>query len=258
MIGAIAGDVVGSVHERRGTKTVDFPLLTRRSRFTDDTVMTVAVADCLLHGTPYAEALRAWGRRYPDAGYGGRFKDWLADPAMGPYQSFGNGSAMRASPVGWAMPTLDAVLAEAARSAAPTHDHPDGVAGAQALAAAVFLARGGASKDELRAELQSRFGYDLRRTVASVRPGYRFDVTCAGSVPEALLAFLDSHDVESAIRLAVSLGGDADTLASMAGAVAEAFYRGVPAALAGPTLAALTPELRAVVDEFRGRFRLPG
>jgi ADP-ribosylglycohydrolase len=258
MIAAIAGDIIGSVYERRAKKTTDFPLLVTRSRFTDDTVMTVAVADCLLHGHPYAATLRSYGRRWPAAGYGGMFRKWLADDAMGPYQSYGNGSAMRVSPVGWAMSTLDEVMAEARRSAECTHDHPDGIAGAQALASAVFLAHHGASKSEIREHVERTFGYDLHRTIAGIRGDYRFDVTCAGSVPEALIAFLDGDDVEQAIRLAVSLGGDSDTQASMAGAVAQAFYKKVSPELIAGVEARLDPALREVTRAFCERFAVPG
>lgn len=253
MIAAIAGDIVGSTHERSGTKRTDFPLFTADSRFTDDTVMTLAVADCLLHDRPYAQTLRAYGRRWPDRGYGGIFKKWLADDAMGPYQSFGNGSAMRVGPVGYAMPDFAAVMAEARRSAEPTHDHPEGIKGAQALAVAIFLAHHGADKPLIRREIAESFGYDLYRTVDEIRPNYAFDVTCQGSVPEAIVAFLDSEDVEDAIRLAVSLGGDADTLASMAGALAQAHYRYVPPAIVAEVRARLHPELWALNEAFCAR-----
>ncbi|MCY1056048.1 ADP-ribosylglycohydrolase family protein [Nannocystis sp. SCPEA4] len=257
MIAAIAGDIIGSVHERANIKRTDFTLFKSHSRFTDDTVMTLAVADCLLHRRPYAATLRAYGRRYPDRGYGGMFRKWLADHAMGPYQSFGNGSAMRVSPVGFAMRTLDEVMSEARASALPTHDHPEGIKGAQALAVAVFLARRGADKAKIRHEIEDRFGYDLRRTVAAIRPRYAFDVTCQGSVPEAIVAFLDSDDVESAIRLAISLGGDADTLACMAGAVAQAFYKDVPPAIAAEVEKRLTPELWQLTQEFCAHYQVP-
>lgn len=253
MIAAIAGDIIGSIHERAHIKRTDFALFKPSSRFTDDTVTTLAVADCLLRGKPYAATLRDYGRRYPDRGYGGMFRKWLASDDMGPYQSFGNGSAMRVSPVGFAMGSIDEVLAEAKRSAEVTHDHPEGIKGAQALALAVFLARRGADKETIRGEIAGRFGYDMQRTVAAIRPRYKFDVTCQGSVPEAILAFLDSDDVEHALRLAISLGGDADTLACMAGAVAQAYYKRVPAAIVTEVQVRLTPELWALTLEFCAR-----
>ncbi len=254
MIAAIAGDIVGSVHERAHLKRMNFALFQQNSRFTDDTVMTLAVADCILHRKPYAETLRAYGRRYPDRGYGGMFREWLADDNAGPYQSYGNGSAMRVSPVGYAFRKLSEVMDEAERSAAVTHDHPEGTKGAQAIAVAVFLARTGVSKDDLRARIEKMFGYDLHRTIAKIRPSYTFDVSCQGSVPEAIIAFLDSTDVEDAIRLGVSLGGDADTIACMAGAIAQAFYKTVPAPLVTKVQELLTPELWALTQEFCARY----
>ncbi|HEX8904586.1 MAG TPA: ADP-ribosylglycohydrolase family protein, partial [Longimicrobiaceae bacterium] len=235
MIGAIAGDVIGSVYEQNPAGGPGFrPLVAARACFTDDTVLTVATADAILRGGDYAAAYRAWGNRHPRAGYGGAFRSWLTVPGAGPYNSWGNGSAMRVSPVGWAFDSEDEVLREAARSAAVTHDHPEGIKGAQAVALALFLARGGATKEEIRREIAARFGYDLSRTVEGIRPGYGFHVSCMKSVPEALVAFLDSDDAEHAIRLAVSLGGDADTQAAIAGSVAEAFYGGIPEPVRAP------------------------
>lgn len=254
MIAAIAGDIIGSVHERANLKRMNFRLFQQNSRFTDDTVMTLAVADCLLHRKPYAATFREYGRRFPDRGYGGQFRKWLASDEMGPYQSYGNGSAMRVSPVGYAFRKLSDVMDEAQRSAAVTHDHPEGIKGAQALAAAVFLARTGTSKDDLRARIEAMFGYDLHRHIDRIRPSYTFDVSCQGSVPEAIIAFLDSTDVEHAIRLAISLGGDADTLGCMAGAIAQAHYRKVPPLLVEKVKALLPPELWALVEEFCARY----
>ena len=223
MIGALFGDIVGSVHERSRTKTTEFPLFTTDSRYTDDSVLTIATAHALLTGDSYDKAYRMWGRRYRHAGYGGSFKRWLDTPEMPPYQSYGNGSAMRVSPIAWAMNTVDDLLAEAARSASPTHDHPEGIKGAQAAALTVFLARTGVDKPTIREEISSRFGYDLSRTVDEIRPDYEFDVSCQGSVPEALIAFLDTPDAETAVRTAISFGGDADTQAAIAGAASAAF-----------------------------------
>ena len=254
MLGAICGDIIGSVHERAATKRTDFRLFDRAMRFTDDTVLTVATAHAILHGIPFADAYHEYGRRFPHCGFGSAFKRWLRSDDRQPYFSYGNGSAMRVSPVGFAARSLDEALGEARRSALPTHDHPEGIKGAEALAAAIFLARRGADKKAIRAAIESRFGYDLHRRVDAIRPGYRFDVTCQGSVPEAIIAFLDSDDVESAIRLAISLGGDADTLACMAGAVAQAFYKVVPAAIVAEVERRLTPELWALTQEFCERY----
>ncbi|MFZ5788743.1 MAG: ADP-ribosylglycohydrolase family protein, partial [Acidobacteriota bacterium] len=213
MLGSIAGDVIGAPYEFNGIKTTDFPLFGRDSVPTDDTVLTCAVAEVLLDGGAYGEALRRWGRRHPGMSWGGRFRQWLFDDRMGPYGSFGNGSAMRVGPVGWARDSVEDVLAEAERTALPSHDHPEGIKGAQATALAVFLARTGVDKQSIREEVAGRFGYDLARTVDRIRPAYRFDETCQRTVPEAIVAFLDSNSFEHAVRLAVSLGGDADTLA---------------------------------------------
>lgn len=256
MIAAIAGDIIGSVHERAHLKRMSFKLFQKNSRFTDDTVMTLAVADCLLHRRPYAETLRAYGRRHPKRGYGGMFRKWLASDDAGPYQSFGNGSAMRVSAVGYAYHRLGEVLDEARASAVVTHNHPEGIKGAQAIAAAVFLARKGRDKKAIKAYISDEFGYDLARHIKQIRPSYTFDVTCQGSVPEAIIAFLDSTDVESAIRLGISLGGDADTIGCMAGAVAQAYYTEVPQVMIDEVYARLTPDLTAVLDAFMERYKI--
>ena len=225
MIGAIAGDIIGSVYEGRQVKTTEFPLFTTRSTFTDDTVLTVAVADCILHGKDYATTFKQYGRRYPHAGFGGMFRKWLNSDSLAPYYSFGNGSAMRVSPVGFAFDTIDDVLAEARRSAEVTHNHPEGIKGAQAIAAAILLARQKETKSSIKEFIEKNFGYDLSRTLEEIRPHYQFDETCQGSVPQAIIAFLESDSYEDAVRKAISLGGDSDTLACMAGGIAQAYYR---------------------------------
>lgn len=256
MIGALAGDLIGSVYESDPIKTKHFPLFQPRSRFTDDSVLTVAIADAILTGQPYRDAVRDWGRRYPRAGYGGTFFQWLfaADPR--PYHSWGNGSAMRASPVGWAFDSEDEVLRQARWTAEITHDHPEGIQGAQATALAVYLARTGAGKTTIRARIQRQFGYDLAGTVDTLRPDYTFDVSCQGTVPAALIAFLDADSYEDAVRNAVSLGGDSDTLACIAGSIAEAFYGGVPDSIRAEVEARLTPDLWWVVEAFEHRYRV--
>ena len=258
MIGAIAGDIIGSVYELAPIKTKHFPLFQPRSRFTDDSVLTVAIADALLTGRSYRDAVRDWGRRYPRAGYGGAFFQWLfaADPQ--PYHSWGNGSAMRVSPVGWAFDAEDEVLRQARLSAAITHDHPEGIKGAQATALAVYLARTGADKATLRSRIQRQFGYDLAATVDTLRPGHAFDVSCQGTVPAALIAFLDAESYEDAVRNAVSLGGDSDTLACIAGGIAEAFYGGIPDPIRAEVQARLPPDLWAVVVAFQQRHEWTG
>lgn len=231
MLGAIAGDIIGSVYEARGRqiKTENFPLFSPQSHFTDDTVMTIAIADVILHQGDYAGTIHAYGRQYFHAGYGHAFRAWLQQEDLPPYNSWGNGSAMRVSPVGWAFDDLDTVLAQAERSATVTHNHPEGIKGAQAVAMAIYLARKGSSKDKIHALLQSRFSYDLDHSLDEIRPDYRFDSSCQGSVPQSIIAFLEASSVEDAIRKAISLGGDSDTMACIAGAIAEAYYQEIPA-----------------------------
>lgn len=254
MLGAIAGDVIGSVHEGAGTKTKDFPLFTSGSRFTDDTVLTVAVAESLLRQRDYVDAFHDYFHAYPDAGYGTTFYLWASSGRREPYNSWGNGSAMRVSPVAYLGPTLEDVLAEATRSAEVTHNHEQGIRGARATAAAIFLARAGAGKDEIRRYTEEQFDYFLDETLDQLRPTYHFDVSCQGSVPQSIIAFLESTDFEDAVRNAISLGGDTDTMACIAGAIAEAYYGGVPPDIAERVLMALDDRLRRVVEEFQGRF----
>jgi ADP-ribosylglycohydrolase len=255
MLGAIAGDVIGSVYEAGPVKTADFELFPPGARFTDDTVLTVATAEALLGDGDYAGAYRRYGRAFPNAGYGGSFFRWLFSEDAGPYNSWGNGAAMRVSPVGFALDSIDDVLAEAARSAAVTHNHPEGIKGAQATALAVFLARSKESKASIRSEIQDRFDYDLTHALDAIRPPYRFDVSCQGSVPESLIAFLESTDYERAVRNAVSLGGDADTMACIAGGIAEAFYGGVPEQIAREVRSRLPEGFLDVLARFEGRYR---
>lgn len=229
MTGAIAGDIIGSVYEFDNIKTTDFPLFTNESDYTDDTIMTVAVADWLLNGGDLAKVMQRYGREYPypTGGYGGRFSGWLREKDPLPYNSWGNGSAMRVSAVGWMFDSLEKTLEVAKETAVVTHNHPEGIKGAQATAAAIYLARTGKSKQDIKQYIETTFSYDLGRTCDEIRPFYRFNESCQGTVPEAIIAFLDSSDFENAICLAVSLGGDSDTLACITGGIAEAFY-GIP------------------------------
>jgi len=258
MLGAIAGDIIGSAYEWERTRSYDFRLFTPESTFTDDTVLTVAVADCILHGKDYTATFREYGRRYPDAGWGGMFFKWLFSDDAGPYNSFGNGSAMRVSPIGFAFETLEQVLAEATRSAEVSHNHPEGIKGARAIASCIFLARQGKGKEEIREFVETEFRYDLDRTLDDIRPSYRFDETCQGSVPEAIIAFLESTDYEDALRKAVSLGGDADTLACMTGGIAQAYYKVIPTDIIAEVRRRLHGDFIAIVDEFEARFLCPG
>lgn len=254
MIGAIAGDMIGAPFEGFPVKQLLDKL--RVSRFTDDTVLTVAVANAILTDGDYATHIKQFARRYPNAGYGGTFQHWIWSNKSTPYNSFGNGSAMRVSPVGYAFDTTETVLTEARRSAEVSHNHPEGVKGAQATALTILMARQGADKPTIRTEIENRFGYDLQRTVAQIRPGYTFDVSCQGSVPESIVAFLDSHDFESAVKNAISLGGDADTMACIAGGIAQAFYGYVPTKIVKAVREKLTADLLSVVDRFTMRFNI--
>lgn len=293
MYGAIIGDMAGSAYEFWPTKDKDFYWFPRETRFTDDTVMTVAVAESLLElnaeSQSRAEAtdaadcgdaqqtanrgfgdltddeiraafvrnMKKWGRRYADAGYGGRFIDWLLLPETEPYGSYGNGSGMRVSPVGWMFDDMETTRRIARLSADVTHDHPEGIKGAEAVASAIFLARTGSSKAEIKAYIESEFDYDLGRTCAEIRPRYRFEVSCQKSVPEAIIAFLDGRDYESVIREAVSLGGDADTQGAMAGSIAEAFYGGVPERFREQADNLLPDDIREVAATFNEQIVLP-
>lgn len=238
MLGAIAGDIAGSAYEGapwRGNNE-DLPLFTAASKFTDDTVMTFAVAEAMAKGYGNPEFTREelidcmhdYGRKYPDAGYGGSFSRWLGLRERGPYNSYGNGSAMRVSPVAWAYDTLEDVEKYAELSAAVTHNHPEGIKGACAVAGAIFLARQNASKQAIKDYVESKYGYNLHRPLSDLFLNYKWSVTCQESVPEAIIAFLESENFEDAIRNAICLRGDADTQAAIAGAIAEAFYGGMP------------------------------
>lgn len=250
MIGAIAGDIIGSVYEAHPIKTKDFPLFHPRCRFTDDSVLTIAVAQAILTDGDYRRWVWEIGRRYPHAGYGGTFIRWLHSSAPKPYNSWGNGSAMRVSPVGWAFDSIDEVLSEAARTAEISHNHPEGIKGAQAAALAVSLARTTRDKGLIKNEIIGRFGYDLNSTVDGIRPFYSFDVSCQGTVPEAVIAFLDAGDYEDAIRNAISLGGDSDTLACITGAIAEAYYGPVAPNILGKVKEALPGDLWLTTERF--------
>lgn len=256
MLGAIAGDMIGSVYEFNNHRTKDFPLFIDDTEFTDDTILSVAVADVLMNGGDYAKAFKDYYWRYPNpsGSYGARFHQWAASPSLTPYNSWGNGSAMRVSPVGFACDTLEAVLIEAEKTAAVTHNHPEGVKGAQATAAAIFLARTGNTKEAIRAFVVDNFGYNVNRTVDEIRPGYAFNESCQGTVPEAIVAFLDSTDFEDAIRNAVSLGGDSDTLTCITGGIAQAFYGEVPATIQQEVWKRLDEPLKQVTKAFCDRY----
>lgn len=256
MIGAIAGDIIGSIYEQRPIKTKDFPLFADLCRFTDDTVLTVAVADAILTGRPYQQSLQLIGKLYPRAGYGGSFIKWLFSENPRPYNSWGNGSAMRVSPVGFVFPSETDVLQHAKLTAEVSHNHPEGIKGAQATALSVFLAKTGIERNKIRARISEEFGYDLNLSVDEIRPKYSFDISCQGTVPEAIIAFLDSDSYEDAIRNAISLGGDSDTLACITGGIADAFY-GVPESIRDEVKRRLPPDLLPIVRAFCLKYNRP-
>ena len=281
MLGAIIGDTVGSVYEFHNIKTTDFPLFDPLSNYTDDSIMTMAVADWLLndpqHGMGTLEAsFLSFAKKYPCpmGGYGGGFHRWLFHPeqlatydedgnhAIGkrhPYNSFGNGAAMRCSANGWMFDTLEETERVAGLSAAITHSHPEGIKGAQSTAAAIFMARNGKSKEEIKEYISTKYGYNLNRTCDEIRPVYDWDSSCQGTVPEAMVAFLDSTDFESAIRLAVSLGGDSDTLACITGGIAEAFYKDIPDDIALKIWGLIPEDFKDILRKMESRtsYRLP-
>jgi ADP-ribosylglycohydrolase len=255
MLGAIAGDIIGSIYETRPIKTPHFyPLFDELCHPTDDTILTIALAESILYGDDFVVTLKYFYRRYPHAGYGGTFARWAHSTSCRPYNSWGNGSAMRVSPVGFAYGTLEEVLEKAKQSAAVTHNHPEGIKGAQVTASAIFLARTGKSKEEIKTFIADTFGYDLRRSLDDIRPEYVFDVSCQGTVPQAIRAFLESTDYENAVRLAISLGGDSDTLACITGGIAQAFYGGVPDEIAETVWDMLNEHLAGIVREFNRRY----
>lgn len=250
LIGAVCGDIIGSCYEFASTKDYDFKLFGSSSRFTDDTVCSIAVADALIHNYPFDECLKRWCRKYPRAGYGGKFRNWIFFDLKGPYNSWGNGSAMRVSPVGAYSGSWMQAMDLARFSAEVTHNHPEGIKGAQATAVAINLALTGSSKEEIKAALEEIFDYDLSRRYDDIQPQYRFEVSCQKSVPESIIAFLESHDYESAIRKAVAFGGDSDTMAAIAGGIAAAFYGEIPQHILDECLRRLPDEMKDVISEF--------
>jgi len=297
MLGAIIGDIVGSVYEWDNIKTKDFPLFSDKGFFTDDTVMTIAVADALLSGgadDDFIDSMKKFGKLYPDSGYGGRFSRWVHSDDREPYNSWGNGSAMRVSPCGWFAGSLEEAETLAERSAAVTHNHPEGIKGAQATAAAIYLAltltdrredlaefqevtnrmeglkneqlmavmkersqMPDPNKAKIKVYIESKYGYDLSRTLDEIRPEYRFDESCQGTVPEAIIAFLESNSFEDAIRNAISLGGDSDTLAAITGSIAEAYYR-ITSDITMRAFHKLDDSLSAVINNWLDRGKQDG
>jgi ADP-ribosylglycohydrolase len=253
MLGAIYGDMCGSFFEHHNVKSKTVDLWTHVSRFTDDTVLTVATMEAILEGVSFAERYRSYFQRYPHAGFGSGFANWARSGSEAPYNSYGNGAAMRVSPVAWACDTLEEVLQMAAATAEVTHNHPEGVKGAKAIAGAAFLTRQDKDRDAVRSWIETTFNYDLSESIDSIRSWYKFDASCQGSVPQAIRAWLESTSLEDAIRNAISIGGDSDTLACMAGAIAEAEF-GLTDNERYRIFSRLDPGLSKVVQAFYKRF----
>ena len=259
MLGSIIGDIVGSIYEFGNIKTKDFEFFSMDGSYTDDSILTLATADWLLNGGDVAHYYSRYGieNPWPMGGYGGGFQLWIVrsnrQNDFRPYNSCGNGSAMRVGPVGWAFDTKEEVLVKAKESAECTHDHPEGIKGAQATALCILMARQGSSKDEIRKEIEKEFGYDLDFTCDGIRPTYTWGGTCQDSVPQAIVAFLDGKDFEDCIRNAISIGGDSDTIGCITGSIAEAFY-GIPQDIREKGFAYLPKEFKAIVSEFESRF----
>ena len=256
MLGAIAGDIIGSPYEFRNIRKTDFELFNHDSRFTDDTILTIAIADSILNNKDYALTLKEYGRRYSYGDYGVSFSKWLNSDSLDPYNSFGNGSAMRASPIGFAFDTIEKVREEARRSAEVTHNHPEGIKGAEAVASAIFLARKSYEKDQIKDYIEDNFGYVLDESLDDIRQYYTFNETCQGTVPQAITAFLESENYEDAIRKAVSIGGDSDTVACITGGIAHAHYKKIPAVIVDEVKERLPIELLEVVNKFCDTYKI--
>ncbi len=261
MYGAIIGDIIGSRFEfDRGSKSREFELFTPRCNFTDDTVMTVAVAEALMNAgkdsdektikSELIKSMKMWGQRYPDAGYGGRFIRWVLSEEPKPYGSYGNGSGMRVSSVGWLYDSLERTREVARWTAEVTHNHPEGIKGAKSVAAAIFMARNGASKDEIKKYIEDEFGYNLNRTLDEISPSYHHVEDCMRTMPEAFTCFLEADSYEETVRNVMYIGGDTDTLAAIAGAVAEAFW-GIPEDVIDSGMNFLSSDILDVVLKFK-------
>lgn len=250
LIGTICGDIIVSCYEWQSTKRYDFKLLSEYSRFTDDTVCSVAMADALVRNIPFDIHLKYWCKRYPRAGYGRMFRSWIYSFIEGPYNSWGNGSAMRVSSIGAFADNLDDCLSLAKQSAEITHNHPDGIKGAQAVASSIFLALHGYNKNRIKEYIENQFAYNLSRRYEEIQPSYQFEISCQKSVPESLIAFLESTDYESAVRKSVAFGGDADTMAAIAGGIAAAYYGEIPQFIIKECLNKLPNDIKDVINQF--------
>ena len=255
MLGAIIGDIIGSTYEFKNADRYDFDPFPTGSAFTDDTVLTIAIADAILNNRNYSETVREYALNYPGRGYGGWFSQWIYTDNPKPYNSYGNGSAMRVSPIGWAFDSLGETLKEAEKSSAITHNHHEGKKGAKVVAAAIFLARNGYGKKEIKEFIEKSYSYNLSRTLAQIKPFYSFNETCQKTVPEAITCFLESEDFEDAIRKAIWLGGDSDTLACITGGIAEAFYKKIPEEWIEKSIGILDEKLKSMVSRFQSKFK---
>ncbi len=259
MLGSVIGDIVGSIYEFGNIKTKDFEFFNSNGSYTDDSILSFATADWILNGGEIARYYSRYGieNPWPMGGYGGSFQLWLVrsnrQNDFRPYNSCGNGSAMRVGPVGWAFDTKEEVLAKAKESAECTHNHPEGIKGAQATALAIYMARNGAGKEEIRNEIQNEFGYNLGFTCDEIRPTYTWGGTCQDSVPQAIVAFLDGIDFEDCVRNAISIGGDSDTIGCITGSIAEAFF-GIPDSIREKGMSYLPPHFAELVNTFEGKF----
>lgn len=250
MIGALAGDIIGSRFEWNAIKTTKFELFTPKSHFTDDSVLSIALAESILNRKNFTTLLKYYARKYPNAGYGAFFYRWAMSDNNKPYNSYGNGAGMRIAPVGFAFDNLEDVLRYAKVYTEITHNHPEGIKGAQAIASCILLARNGKNKSEIKEFVESRFNYNLSKSLDEIRPNYQFDVTCQGSCPQAIIAFLESENFEHSIRLAISLGGDSDTQACMTGGIAQAYYGSVPNEIKEKVYEILDDDLTGIVKLF--------
>lgn len=259
MIGAIIGDYVGSAYEFHNTKDYSFEMITTQSDITDDSIMSIAIADAILQSKPYAERMRYWGNKYPNpkGAYGGSFSAWLHSSNPQPYNSWGNGAAMRVSPIGWAFSGLEQVLLQAKLSAECTHNHEEGIKGAQATATAIYLTRNGETKQWIKKYIESKFGYNLSFKIADIKESYKFDESCQGTVPPAIVCYLESTSFEDAIRLAVSLGGDSDTLGCITGSIAEANQTySIPVDIMEAAFKTMPSDLKTIVNRFTDKYKL--
>jgi ADP-ribosylglycohydrolase len=257
MYGSIIGDICGSIYEwnnRVTDKPGDINLVNQECYYTDDTILVLAIADAVLNGRDYQKYLLTWTKKYPNCGYGIKFKTWFTQNNPKPYNSYGNGSAMRVGSIGWCFETLEETIDEAGKSARITHNHKEGIKGAKAVAAAIYLARNNKTKKEIKEYIENEFKYKLSTDITKLREKYKYEATCQNTVPPAIMAFLESSNFEDSIQIAISLGGDSDTLASITGSISEAFYKNIPLSLINFVNNKLQDDMKAVLNKFYNRY----